>query len=256
MVLSRLASAAGQGTLPAGVVEILARLDSEQRAAALLPDGRALIIAPAGSGKTPTLIARLGVLLSRGADADRICVVTFNRDAASELVTRIATRLTPHVGTAGIEVRTLHALGRQILLDAGDPVRLVADRAPLLRAVRRRVTADARVDASQLPEVSELDTALSAWRVEGREPPPQAAEAIRVYEALLAARGSVDFDDLVVGAARLLKQDAALRGRWQQRFSHVLVDEFQDVDAAQLQLVRLLAAPEDNLFVVGDDGQP
>jgi DNA helicase-2/ATP-dependent DNA helicase PcrA len=71
----------------------------------------------------------------------------------------------------------------------------------------------------------------------------------------MRARGAIDFDDLVVRAADLLDGDAALRQRWQGRFLHVCVDEFQDVDAAQLRLVRLLAAPEDNLFVVGDDDQ-
>jgi DNA helicase-2/ATP-dependent DNA helicase PcrA len=75
------------------------------------------------------------------------------------------------------------------------------------------------------------------------------------YADLLRIRGAVDFDDLVVRACDLLATDARLRLRWQSRFSHVCVDEFQDVDAAQLRLVRLLAAPEDNLFVVGDDDQ-
>jgi DNA helicase-2/ATP-dependent DNA helicase PcrA len=74
---------------------LLASLDAEQRAAAMLPDGPAQVIAPAGSGKTTTLIARLGVLLDRGVAADRIGVVTFNRDAASELAARIASRLAP-----------------------------------------------------------------------------------------------------------------------------------------------------------------
>jgi DNA helicase-2/ATP-dependent DNA helicase PcrA len=74
--------------------------------------------------------------------------------------------------------------------------------------------------------------------------------------ALLAIRGEVDFDDLVVGAVAALEADPQLRRRWQARFSHLCVDEFQDVDAAQLRLVQLLAAPEDNLFVVGDDDQP
>src|SRR6187401_2598890 len=92
---------------------ILAALDPEQRAAATLPDGPAQIIAPAGSGKTTTLIARLGVLLTRGVPAERIAVVTFNREAAQELSARIATRLGPRMpGAEGIEVRTLHALAR------------------------------------------------------------------------------------------------------------------------------------------------
>ena len=233
---------------------ILAALDPEQRAAAILPDGPAQIIAPAGSGKTTTMVARLAVLLARGVQPSRICVVTFNRDAAQDLAGRVAKRLGPSVPDAtSIEVRTLHALARQVLLDAGEGSNILADRLPLLRAARRRhATADPSVP---LPEASQLDTWLSAWKVEGRAPPADAEAVLRTYEELLLARGAVDFDDLVVRAADLLATDPALRLRWQSRFEHVCVDEFQDVDAAQLRLVRLLAAPQDNLFVVGDDDQ-
>jgi len=238
------------------VAPLLDALDPEQRAAATLPDGPAQIIAPAGSGKTTTLIARLGVLLTRGVPAERIAVVTFNREAAEELTARIATRLGPAMpGAERIEVRTLHALARQVLLDAGDPVHLVADRLPLLRAARRRVLSRNAPDAPPVPEAAELDTLLSAWKVEGRPPPDAAAAALAVFADLLAARGALDFDDLVVRAVDLLERDVALRARWQGRFSHVAVDEFQDVDAAQLRMVRILAEPERNLFVVGDDDQ-
>ena len=233
---------------------ILDALDPEQRAAATLPDGPAQIIAPAGSGKTTTMVARLAVLLSRGVAPDGICVVTFNRDAATDLAARVSRRLTAQVPVAtSIEIRTLHALARQVLLDAGEGANLVADRLPLLRAARRRVAAS---DPSILvPEAGTLDTWLSAWKVEGREPPPEGRSALDGYADLLRARGAVDFDDLVVRAGELLETDPRLRLRWQSRFSHLCVDEFQDVDAAQLRLVRLLAAPQDNLFVVGDDDQ-
>ncbi len=241
---------------------ILSTLDAEQRLAAELADGPAQIIAPAGSGKTTTLVARLGVLLARGVAADRICVVTFNRDAALELSGRIASRLAPHApGADAIEVRTLHAMARQILIDAGKPVRMARDRLPLLRAARRTVLAERHIVADgddpipEPPEPAALDTIVSAWKVEGRPPPPAATSAVQAFEALMEARGLTDFDDLVVGAVAALEADSQLRSRWQARFSHVCVDEFQDVDAAQLRLVRLLAAPEDNLFVVGDDDQ-
>ena len=235
---------------------LLDALDAEQRAAATLPDGPAQIIAPAGSGKTTTLIARLGVLLTRGVPAERIAVATFNREAALELSGRIAARLTPLLPGAGqIEVRTLHALARQVLLDAGDPVRLLADRLPLLRAARRRVAAGRPPDAPPVPEAAALDTLLSAWKVEGRAPPDEALPALAVFRDVLAARGALDFDDLVVRAADLLERDAGLRERWQARYTHLAVDEFQDVDAAQLRLVRILAEPQRNLFVVGDDDQ-
>jgi superfamily I DNA/RNA helicase len=232
---------------------ILGALDPEQRAAAMLPDGPAQIIAPAGSGKTTTMVARLAVLLSRGVAAERICVVTFNRDAAQDLAARVARRLGPQVPAAtSIEIRTLHALARQVLLDIGEGANLVADRLPLLRAARRRVGGDT---AGDLPEASQLDTWLSAWKVERRLPPAEARAAIEAYGQLLKARGAIDFDDMVVRAGEVLETDSRVRHRWQARFLHVCVDEFQDVDAAQLRLVRLLAAPEDNLFVVGDDDQ-
>src|ERR1700674_4857562 len=108
------------------VAPLLDALDPEQRAAATLPDGPAQVIAPAGSGKTTTLIARLGVLLGRGVPAESIAVLTFNREAAGELGARISSRLSPLLpGADGIEVRTLHALARQVLLDAGESVHLI-----------------------------------------------------------------------------------------------------------------------------------
>src|SRR5687768_7144366 len=225
--------------LPATALEpILDALDPEQRAAATLPDGPAQIIAPAGSGKTTTMVARLAVLISRGVAPARICVVTFNKDAATDLAARVERRLGSLVpDAAAIEIRTLHALARQVLLDAGEGRDIVADRLPLLRAARRRALGP---EGSAMEfEPSTLDTWLSAWKVEGREPPPEARPILEAYADLLRIRGSVDFDDLVVRACELLETDTRLRLRWQSRFLHVCVDEFQDVDAAQLRLVRL-----------------
>jgi DNA helicase II / ATP-dependent DNA helicase PcrA len=238
------------------IAAMLAALDPEQAAAAVIPDGPAQIIAPAGSGKTTTLIAHLGFLLSRGVPPEQIAVVTFNREAAEELRSRIRSRLTPVVsGAETIEVRTLHALARQVILDGARSVALVPDRLPLLRAARRRCLAGRSPDAPPLPDVATLDTCLSAWKVERRPPPPETEPVLAAYAALLAARHALDFDDLVVGAGDRLERDHRLRIAWQRRFSHICVDEFQDVDAAQLRLVRILAEPEQNLFVVGDDDQ-
>jgi len=242
--------------MPAWLTPILDALDPEQRAAATLPDGPAQIIAPAGSGKTTTLIARMAVLLARGVRPDQICVVTFNRDASLDLALRIEKRLVRHVADAkAIEVRTLHALARQVLLDAGQRAELIADRLPLIRAARRRCAPGLLADAARLPEAAEIDTALSAWKIEGKAVTDDARMVIEEYQALMNTRGALDFDDLVVNACRLLQSGAALRLRWQDRFRHVLVDEFQDVDSAQQRLVRLLAAPQDNLMVIGDDDQ-
>jgi superfamily I DNA/RNA helicase len=244
--------------MPTPIAEILGGLDDQQRRAATLPDGPAQIIAPAGSGKTSTLVARIAVLADRGSPPPRILVVTFNRDAATELSERITRRLGMTPGLDGPEVRTLHALARQIVLAGPRPPRLVADRLPLLRQVRRRVQATIGDDV-ELPGAEELDGIVSSAVLEGRAPSgPLAAhlaEVVAAYRDLLADRGEVDFDGLLAGALAQLRNDPDRRREWQSRFSHVLVDEYQDVDGTQVELVALLAEPERNLFVVGDDDQ-
>jgi len=246
--------ATGSDTLPGRVTVVLDSLDDEQRAAAVLPDGPAQVLAPAGSGKTATLVARIGVLISAGVPAARILVVTFNRDAAAELGRRISSRLGLVPRNDGPEVRTLHALARQIVLDAGAPARLVADRLPILRSARRQVAATLPADA-HLPPAEELDSAVSTAILEGRQHPHPVSDVVEAYRRLLAIRGATDFDLLLSDALAILHRDAARRSRWQGRFRHILVDEFQDVDATQVELVGLLAEPERNLFVVGDDDQ-
>jgi superfamily I DNA/RNA helicase len=157
------------------------------------------------------------VLLGRGVTAERICAVTFNRYAALELSGRIATRLAPDVpGAEAIEVRTLHAMARQVLLDAGIATRLLADRLPLLRAARRRALAelppsDPDDPPPGPPDAAALDTIVSAWKVEGRAPPAEVASAVHAFAALMEMRGLIDFDDLVVGAVASLEADPQLR---------------------------------------------
>jgi DNA helicase II / ATP-dependent DNA helicase PcrA len=233
--------------------DLLARLDERQCQAATLGPGPAQIIAPAGSGKTATLVARIGVLVERGVPGPRILAVTFNRDAAGELTHRVTGALGLKPGVDGPEVRTLHALARLIVLDGSRSPRLVADRLPLLRRARRNVMDT--LDGEPLPEAETLDSVVSASILEGRAAPAPLARVVDAYLRLLAARGEVDFDGLLVGALNRLGEDTAAREHWQARFSHVLVDEFQDVDATQLELVACLAEPERNLFVVGDDDQ-
>lgn len=187
---------------PAWLDPVLDALDPEQRAAAMLAEGPAQIIAPAGSGKTTTVIARMGVLLARDIPPDEICVVTFNREAALDLARRIEHRLVPRVADARtIEVRTLHALARQVLLDAGLRPTLIPDRLPLIRVARRRCSPGRPADAPLLAEAAEIDTAISAWKIEGREPRADARIVVDAYQAHLDARGALDFDDLVVRAA-------------------------------------------------------
>ena len=143
-------------------------------------------------------------------------------------------------------MRTIHALGREILLAAGRPERRVVDRLALLR----HMTGERLAPAS----LRRLDDAIARAKLEpqARSAPPGIRHA---YQRLLAEGGAMDHDDLIVEAIGLLTDEPALRDRWRERCATLLVDEVQDLDHAQWRLVRLLTSPADDLFLVGDDDQ-
>jgi DNA helicase II / ATP-dependent DNA helicase PcrA len=242
------------------VTERLARLAPDQRDAAVAPPGPILCVAPAGSGKTTTLVARVAWLISSGAAAaGEIATITFNKRAAEELRERLASALAP-LGVSGdegdeVRVRTFHALGLEVLRDAGATVEPLVDRMALLR----RVAPDAGPAGWRA-----LDTAISQLKLDlGVEAAAVAADpeagliarTFVAYEAAITEAGGLDFDDLVARAVRALEADAELLERWRGRCAHLLVDEAQDLDRAQLRMALLLAAPTNRVFFVGDDDQ-
>jgi DNA helicase II / ATP-dependent DNA helicase PcrA len=246
--------------LPPPLVARLERLTPDQRAAATAPPGPTLCVAPAGSGKTTTLIARIAWLIGSGAaGADRITAVTFNKHAATELEERLATALAEFdegdEPTLKVRVRTFHALAREILIDAGHPVEPLVDRLDLLRSLQP--------DADS-GELGRLDTTISRLKLDlgvsaedvARDPDAgPTARTFVAYERAVAATGGLDFDDLLVRALAWLEHDATLLARWRERCSQLLVDEAQDLDRSQLRLALLLAAPGNRIFLVGDDDQ-
>ena len=230
----------------------LAALAPDQRAAATAAPGPVLCVAPAGSGKTTTLVARIAWLIGAGEDPSGISAITFNRRAAEELEARVR----PALGD-GVEVRirTFHALGREILADAGVPVDRLVDRTEVLARLlpaatpaRRRVLYDA---FSRF----KLDLRVEPARIATDPDAGPVGRAFVAYEAALAADGSLDFDDLVARALTTLERQPATLARWRERCRHLLVDEAQDVDRSQIGLALLLAAPRNRIFLVGDDDQ-
>jgi superfamily I DNA/RNA helicase len=236
----------------------LGRLSPDQRAAATAPPGPVLCVAPAGSGKTTTLVARVAWLVDRGVAPATVAAITFNKRAAEELEGRLAEAIAP-LGLAGdaVRVRTFHALGREILRDAGRPVEPLVDRARLLRALSPGADTAARTRLDDAISRRKLDPGAWAAAAAAMDPADRGAAeaAIDAYERAVRATGGVDFDDLVAGALRALETDRDLLARWRGRCGHLLVDEVQDVDASQLRLALLLAAPADRIFLVGDDDQ-
>ena len=252
-------------SLHPAVLERLSKLAADQRAAATAPPGPVLCVAPAGSGKTTTLVARICWLVAGGADPATVTAVTFNKRAAEELELRLTTALEPlAIGDRKPRVRTFHALGREILAEAGISVANLLDRAEVLRRVRGRPLASAelrRLDDAFSRIKLDLGLDADALRQRGGMVPartaiePDIAAAFVAYEDALARADALDFDDLVRRALQLLRRDRAVLEMWQQRCRNLLVDEVQDVDRSQLELAVMLAGAARNVFLVGDDDQ-
>ena len=238
------------------VLARLERLTPDQRAAATAPPGPVLCLAPAGSGKTTTLVARIAWLVATGTPAAEIAAIAFNKRAADELVERVDGALAPlGVSPGTVRIRTFHAFGREILRAAGRVVEPLVDRETLLRQVAPWADATER---------RRLDTAFSALKLEHRVTvdeivgDPAAgprARAFVAYERAIDDIGGLDFDDLVARPLALLEADPALLAGWRSTCRELLVDEVQDVDRSQLELALLIAAPANWIFLVGDDDQ-
>jgi DNA helicase-2/ATP-dependent DNA helicase PcrA len=242
--------------LPSSVSERLERLAPDQRAAATAPPGPVLCIAPAGSGKTTTLVARIAWLVATGADPERITAVTFNKRAADEMASRVDQALEPLGLAAGsVRVKTFHALGREILTDGGESVQPLLDREAVLRDIWPDIDRGALRHLDDAFSRLKLDIGVTAAEVATDREPGPVARAFLAYEQAMADIGGLDFDDLVARALRLLEARPPLLRRWRERCEHLLVDETQDVDRSQLRMALLLAAPHNRLFLVGDDDQ-
>jgi len=240
-----------------------AHLDSDQRRAVDGHEGVIQVIAPAGSGKTTTMIARVQELLARGVPANRILCATFNRGTRVDLGDRLEAN-----GLADVEVKTFHALGRAILDQEGllrSEIRSRPISYPQWRRIARQAK-DAVEDGVWLdpPVARELVSSFklskmcdpqTARRLATNAYERTAAEIYRRYEEHLEAVSRNDFDDLIFRAVEHLKTDDPARRRWQEKWEHLLVDEYQDIEPAQELLIRFVAAPEDSLFTVGDEDQ-
>ncbi|HET9084579.1 MAG TPA: ATP-dependent helicase [Candidatus Limnocylindrales bacterium] len=238
------------------VQERLRKLTPDQRAAATAPPGPVLCVAPAGSGKTTTLVARIAWLVDGGADPPTIAAITFNKRAAEELGERAEAALAPlGVEPRLVRVRTFHALGREILRDAGRSVEPLADRAELIGELFPRTSLAERGRLDTAFSRLKLDLAVSADDVAADPDAGPVARAFVTYERALRERDALDFDDLVRRALDVLECEQSTLDRWRQRCTHLLVDEVQDVDRSQLRLALLLAAPQNRIFLVGDDDQ-
>ena len=250
---------------------LLDTLNDAQRLAVTAPLGRQRVLAGAGSGKTRVLVHRIAWLVEvENAAPHSILAVTFTNKAAAELRARIATLLGDN--PAGMWVGTFHGLAHRLLRTHWQEAGLsehfqILDSDDQQRAVKR-VIRELGLDEDRWP-ARQAQGFINAQKDEGRRPEHIQtagdlflATQVKIYSAYEAARqraGSVDFADLLLCSLELWRNNPALLAHYQQRFRHVLVDEFQDTNAVQYAWLRHLAAPSgsanSSLMVVGDDDQ-
>lgn len=216
------------------------------------------VIAGPGSGKTFVLVQRLLFLLrDRGVNPSSVLVLTFSRAAAAQMRARFLRE--SGGGYPGVTFGTFHAIFYAILresLGRAPQVITTRDQTRLLRALSERFwgqEADPELFATSLGRYRSLGCRPGFVPAPGLE--GHFLEAADAYESFLRRNGLVDFDDMLLRCRELLTRDASLRARWQARFSFLLVDEFQDVGEEEYEVLRILALPQNNLFVVGDDDQ-
>ncbi|MCL2523136.1 MAG: UvrD-helicase domain-containing protein [Betaproteobacteria bacterium] len=246
--------------------DLLAPLNPPQHQAVTLPPVHALILAGAGSGKTRVLTTRIAWLMATGqAGPHAILAVTFTNKAAREMTARLAA-LVP-INTRGMWIGTFHGLCNRLLRahyrEAGLPQSFqILDTADQLAMVKRLLK-NLNVDDEKYPP-RELCHFINAHKEQGVRAGQAEAydhytqkrvELYAEYEAQCNREGVADFAELLLRCYELLQRNEPLRRHYQERFRHILVDEFQDTNRLQYAWLQLLAGGGARIFAVGDDDQ-
>ncbi|MEN9712356.1 MAG: hypothetical protein RLY90_617 [Pseudomonadota bacterium] len=222
-----------------------------------------LVLAGAGSGKTRVITHKIGRLIQAGLEPKRIAAITFTNKAATEM----RERAKGLIGKAAGEVLicTFHALGVRMLRQDGAALGLKAQFSILDSSDVTSILKDAggTTDAAQARQWQWTislwkNMGLTAAQAEAQAKDDQERTLARImarYEERLSAYQSVDFDDLIGLPLKLLQNHEEVRAKWQQQLGHVLVDEYQDTNATQYELLKLLVGAQGRFTAVGDDDQ-
>ena len=245
----------------------LDHLNPEQRKAATHVDGPLLILAGAGSGKTATMTHRIAYLIEQGVSPYQILAVTFTNKAAGEMRERVEKL----VGRCpGMWIMTFHAMSLRILREHCERIGYqhnfvvydTIDQKTLIKTIMK----EQNIDAKLYPQAY-LSAAISKQKehdVSPREYLETEADnfrskvigsVYRAYQEQLKRNNAMDFDDLLVNALHVLRDNPDILADYQHRFRYILVDEYQDTNHIQYEIIRLLAKARQNLCVVGDDDQ-
>ena len=249
------------------VSHVLDSLNASQRDAVGAPSGNLLILAGAGSGKTRVLVHRIAWYIATGeASPQSILAVTFTNKAAAEMRSRIENLLGQ--STRGMWVGTFHGLCHRLLRahwqDANLPENFqILDSEDQYRTIRRTIRAMMLDESQYLPKEAQWyinaqkDKGLRPENIndEGDATTAQMIQIYKIYQQTCERSGAVDFAELLLRTYELFNEKESIREYYQQRFNHILVDEFQDTNELQYKWLRLLIGNDNTLFAVGDDDQ-
>lgn len=253
-------------------MDVLQDLNPAQAEAVQTIDGPLLILAGAGSGKTKTLTHRIAHLIANeGVWPNEILAVTFTNKAAKEMRERLGTMIgqngslrsfMPWMGTFhGICVRLLRQDGDKIGISPNYVIYDEDDRQGLIKqAMKQLQIADKQIKpravSSLISNAKNELVSPEAFASSANYPFQQAvAQIYAKYEKMRVAAGALDFDDLLIETVRLFQEQAEVREKWRSQFKHILIDEYQDTNAAQYAIVKSLVGESRNICVVGDDWQ-
>jgi DNA helicase II / ATP-dependent DNA helicase PcrA len=256
------------------VPPLLDNLNPEQRAAVETTEGPVLILAGAGSGKTRVITSRIAWLIrEKGVSPDSILAVTFTNKAASEMGERVE-KLLGHSSLAKPLIATFHSLCVRILrrdieaLKVGNDglTRSFAiydenDQQAIVKQIMRRMGLDTKqlTPRTVLGRISWAKNHMidpQEYYLGSKDPNGERiAHIFQSYKSELKKNNALDFDDLLLEAARLLKVSAETRERYQRKYRYLLVDEYQDTNRPQYELMKLLAGEAKNVCAVGDEDQ-
>jgi ATP-dependent DNA helicase UvrD/PcrA len=252
------------------MLTLLDELNPQQRLAVETTEGPVLILAGAGTGKTRAITFRMANLIAHGVAAEAILAVTFTNKAAEEMRNRVSDLLL----RAGVPpsqpwLSTFHSLCARLLRREAPHASLPRDfaiyddddqiAAVKLAIENLQIDNDALTPRNVLSRISYAKNhGISAEEMRRQAEDKDArrlADIYAAYEQLLRQSNALDFDDLLLRSAKLLRESPTVREKWQSRFQYIHVDEFQDTNRAQYELMRLLTGPKQNVCVVGDEDQ-
>lgn len=250
-------------------------LNGNQREAVVHTEGPLLVLAGAGSGKTRVITHRIVHIIHQGVAPYNVLAVTFTNKAAKEMRERVEALIKkyPPSERAAIDslptVTTFHALGVRLLREFHDSLGLprhftIYDRSDTLRAVKSAVEKagydpkefEPKKILGKLSRAKGDAISVAEYKASASSFPDQVTGAVwEIYESILHAEHALDFDDLLIKTLNLIKNNPDVREKLQARYKYIHVDEYQDTNAVQFSIAKVLAGEKRNLCVVGDIDQ-